>query len=331
MSAEPRADTRGYNSLPLPFGWFAVAASGEVAPGQVKTVRYFNTELVVWRGEDGKPRALDPYCRHLGAHLGQGAVIGDDLRCPFHHWSYNGEGAVTDIPYAKAIPPKLRKSCMPSWPVEEALGQIFVWYHPHKAEPMWSLATVPELLDEHWVQFDTQEWTINTHIQEITENGMDYAHFRAVHDTKSPPIPTYKIEEFSREGVVEAKMETPRGLVDGRIHTRATGPGQSFTRFHGISDILQVQMQTAVSSTTTHLRQQFYHPAGISEGKLRVTHALARNLTFQIKQDIPIWESKRFQPDPILVDGDGPILAYRRQYARYYVDDPHAPPETSAA
>ena len=70
------------------------------------------------------------------------------------------------------------------------------------------------------------------------------------------------------------------------------------------------------------MRQTFYHPADISEGKTRVTAALVRNLVFQIEQDIPIWTHKHYEPNPMLVDGDGPILAYRQQYARYYAEDP---------
>jgi 3-ketosteroid 9alpha-monooxygenase subunit A len=84
---------RGYDKLPIPFGWFAVAMSNEIAPGAVKTLQYFKTEFVIWRGEDGKINAVDPFCPHLGAHLGVNSdVVGNDLRCAFHHWRYNGEG-----------------------------------------------------------------------------------------------------------------------------------------------------------------------------------------------------------------------------------------------
>ncbi|HEY3695862.1 Rieske 2Fe-2S domain-containing protein [Phenylobacterium sp.] len=327
MSQAPTARERGYD-LPLPFGWFAVAMSDEVAAGQVRTLKYFGAELVLWRGEDGGLNALDPYCRHLGAHLGYGGqVVGNDLRCPFHHWRYDGAGGVTDIPYARVVPPRLKTSCVPAWPVQESLGVVYVWRHPHKAEPMWELATIPELSEENWVRTEQHEWIVKIHIQEITENGMDYAHFRAVHGTKSPPTPEYHMEGYSRRSSVATKMETPRGLVDGRIEVRAIGPGQSFTRFYGISDVVLSQQQTAIDSATVHIRQQFYHPQDISEGRMRVTKAQIRNLVFQIEQDIPIWEHKRFEPSPMLVEGDGPILSYRQQYARYYADLPKAPAE----
>ena len=68
-------EERGIN-LPMPFGWFVVCYSDELAKGEVKPVTYFERELVVWRGEDGAPRVLDAYCPHLGAHLGYGGYLG---------------------------------------------------------------------------------------------------------------------------------------------------------------------------------------------------------------------------------------------------------------
>ncbi|MBT3711375.1 MAG: Rieske (2Fe-2S) protein, partial [Gammaproteobacteria bacterium] len=119
-------EERGIN-LPMPFGWFVVCYSDELAKGEVKPVTYFERELVVWRGEDGAPRVLDAYCPHLGAHLGYGGKVnGNDIQCPFHSWSWNGEGAATDIPYSKSIPPKMKKpACERAYPTRELSG--FVW------------------------------------------------------------------------------------------------------------------------------------------------------------------------------------------------------------
>ena len=194
-------------------------------------MKYFGTELVAWRGEDGALAASDPFCPHLGAHLGYGGkVVGNDLQCPFHLWSFNGQGGVTDIPYAKVIPPKLKRACLPTWPIQEAMGVVFVWYHPKKAAPKWELASRPEFDEEHWVLGATYEWIINIHMQEIAENGQDYAHFRTLHQVKSPPTAEFKIEGWTRRNTVEAKMATPRGLMNGKIDVTAVGSGQSFVR-----------------------------------------------------------------------------------------------------
>src|SRR5262245_38908340 len=77
--------------LPIPNGWFAVEWSKELIPGQVKSIHYFGEDLVIFRGRSGEAHVLDPYCPHLGAHLGEGGrVMGEALRCPFHGWTFDG-------------------------------------------------------------------------------------------------------------------------------------------------------------------------------------------------------------------------------------------------
>ena len=115
MNAQTSVLDRGYAGMPIPFGWFAVAMSSELAACEIRTMRTFGTEFVIWRGEDGAVRAVDPVCPHLGAHLGvNSTVAGNDLRCAFHHWSFNGEGGVAAIPYTRMVPPKLKRAgCRP--------------------------------------------------------------------------------------------------------------------------------------------------------------------------------------------------------------------------
>jgi nitrite reductase/ring-hydroxylating ferredoxin subunit len=275
--------------------------------------------------------AFDPFCPHIGAHFKLGKVVGEDLQCAFHHWSFNGQGGVSDIPYSDLIPPKLKRSCVRTWPVEERAGSIFVWNHPRNAAPKWELAVAPEVETEGWVPAGREEWTIKIHIQEITENGADYPHFRSVHGTQGPPASEFKLEGWTRRNVVETQMVTPRGPMLGKIDTLAVGPGQSFVRFTDVTNVLLVQQTTPIDHETTRVQFLFYHPKDLSEGKMRVTAARIRDLTKQIVQDIPIWECKRFQPEPLLVKGDGPILSYRQQYARFYDFDDDAEPAVAAA
>lgn len=318
MEASQPAARKRYD-LPLPFGWFAVARSAELEPGAVRPLEFLETELVIWRGEDGAARALDAYCPHLGAHLGYDSkVVGNDLQCPFHHWQYAGDGRVTAIPYAPMIPPKLARACDRAWPVYEDMGMIFVWWHPHKAAPLWELSPVTEIADEGWIATEYRDWVVDIPVQELTENGADIAHFAALHGTKSPPVPELKVDGYTRYSSVATKMPTPRGDIDGKITVRAPGPGVSFTRFHGITEMLLMQMHTPIDRGHTLLRHQYFVPAVLEEGKVNVTKALIRETWRQLEQDIRIWKHKKYLPDPILVKGDGPILAYREFFQRYY-------------
>jgi len=65
-----------------------VAALAALPPGTL-------TEAVVGGNSyavcnvDGEVHALDGICPHAGGPLGQGALHGDTLVCPWHAWEYN--------------------------------------------------------------------------------------------------------------------------------------------------------------------------------------------------------------------------------------------------
>src|ERR1700737_3567486 len=94
-SRRPRAarETRGRFPFPIPNGWFIVAASADIGPGDVTPLHYFDRDLVLFRGEDGAPYLVDAYCPHLGAHLGVGGRVEEGcIRCPVHGWRVCGGG-----------------------------------------------------------------------------------------------------------------------------------------------------------------------------------------------------------------------------------------------
>lgn len=96
--------------LPMPFGWFRMAESKDLPVGEVRTVQYLGQEFVLFRGADKEAHVFDPYCPHLGAHLGYGGVVeGDAIRCPFHHWKFDGSGQCVEVPYARRIPARAGK------------------------------------------------------------------------------------------------------------------------------------------------------------------------------------------------------------------------------
>ncbi len=83
-----------------PTGWFQVAWSDEIGVGDVRTMKYFDQELIAWRAESGQLIVMNAYCEHLGAHLGYGGkVVGEVLQCPFHGWQWNQLGRNVCIPY----------------------------------------------------------------------------------------------------------------------------------------------------------------------------------------------------------------------------------------
>ena len=97
--------------FPIPYGWYCVHFSHELKAGDIKIEKMFGKEWVLFRGEDDSVGMTDPFCPHLGAHLGHGGTIqGSNIRCPFHHWEFDSEGWCKKIPYGKVMPGVARKS-----------------------------------------------------------------------------------------------------------------------------------------------------------------------------------------------------------------------------
>ena len=221
--------------FPMPFGWFKVAMPAEVPPGAVVSRRYFGTELVLWRGADGDVVCQEAYCPHLGAHLGVGGSVGDGcIRCPFHGWAFDETGANAEIPYAER---PNRKARLRTFPVREHAGVVFAWYHPAGAAPMWELMAVPEFDDPEYGDYEVHDFTIKSCLQELGENGFDYAHFQFVH--RHPRVGhTERVAFDGYDRVVLTSQEFPssKGPVDARIDVFGRGPGVATTRYRGLID-----------------------------------------------------------------------------------------------
>lgn len=327
LEHKPSLESRNLD-LGFAFGWYPVLLNEELEEGQVKPLRYFSRELVIWRGQDGKVRMLDAYCRHLGAHMGYGGKVhGNLLECPFHAWRYDGEeAAVKEIPYSESVPPRVTKKCTRSYPIREANRLIWMWYHPMDSEPLYELVDLPECSDPDWSDYDISTWKIHGSLQNMAENGVDFAHFKYIHGTANVPESELEWGEWDRSAVIRAKMGTPKGMVDGSITSVARGPGQAWVRFTGICETLLIACITPVEEDLIHVRYMYTQPKAQKEGAAAgVAKAIIADINKQLDQDKVVWDRQQYQPRPIICNGDGPIVQFRLFYAKYYAGDDGKP------
>lgn len=321
LDHRPPAAARNLD-IGFPFGWYPFLLSSEVAVGEVKPLRAFARDMAVWRGEDGQVRMIDAFCRHLGAHMGHGGKVqGNLLECPFHAWRYDGdEGAVKDIPYARAIPPQVKRKCTRTWAIREANGWLWMWYHPDpEVAPLYEVVPLPEASDPEWTPYDIVEWTVWGSLQNMAENGVDFAHFKFIHGTAELPTSELSWGEWDRQGIVRAKMGTPKGMVDGTITANSVGPGQAWVRFTGICETLLVASILPVEEDQLRVRYCYTQPRAQAEGPMAgLARAIIKDVNKQLDQDKVVWDRMRYEPSPIICDGDGPIPRFRDFYRRFY-------------
>ena len=198
----------------MPNGWFAVAFSRDLVPGDVKRGRYFDQELAIFRTRSGQVKILDGYCPHLGAHLAEGGrVVGEALQCPFHGWTFDGDGVCVNIPYCDKIPRKARTR---AWPVTERNGMVFCWHHSEEKPPSWEVPEIPELSDPAWSEPRQFELQVPVHLQEMAENNCDPIHFMFVHGMETTPNTKIDYGEDGRFMRIADKSErvTPFGTFN---------------------------------------------------------------------------------------------------------------------
>jgi phenylpropionate dioxygenase-like ring-hydroxylating dioxygenase large terminal subunit len=76
--------------------WLPVALSRRIGSKPV-SVEIAGVPLVLWRSAQGL-HAFRDRCPHRNYPLSQGRVENGRLTCPYHGWSFAGDGACTDIP-----------------------------------------------------------------------------------------------------------------------------------------------------------------------------------------------------------------------------------------
>ncbi len=156
-------------------GWYWALKSNELKKGKIKHLRFIGKDLALYRGEDGKARAIDAHCPHMGAHLAEGKVEGNGVRCFFHHWRFNEEGNLDDIPCRKKVGMQVKQN---TYPVEERYGLIWIWTG---SEAKRDLPYVPELKDQEYDSTIGRPYIKECHPNIMMINAIDAHHFYSVH------------------------------------------------------------------------------------------------------------------------------------------------------
>ncbi|KXK01146.1 MAG: Naphthalene 1,2-dioxygenase/salicylate 5-hydroxylase systems, ferredoxin component [Nitrospirae bacterium] len=74
--------------LDMDGGYITVAQVDQVPPGTCRTVEVEGIALALCN-VNGTFWAVDNACPHAGGPLGEGRVVGESVRCPWHGWRFN--------------------------------------------------------------------------------------------------------------------------------------------------------------------------------------------------------------------------------------------------
>ena len=157
--------------------WHPISRADKFAPGRARALRFFGEEMTLYRGESGRTYLVAGRCAHRRTLLSTGWVQGEEIRCMYHGWKYDGTGRCTEMPAEKDTAPQTVK--IAGYPTREYGGLIFA-YMGEGAAPPFELPRKDSLEAPNRLKFPREQtWPCNWF--QMVENSLDAVHVSFVH------------------------------------------------------------------------------------------------------------------------------------------------------
>ena len=154
--------------------WYVVAESKDVGR-QLRCIRALGEPLVLYRTEAGEPIVLDDRCAHRRFPLSKSKLIGDQIQCGYHGFTYDQTGKCVWAPTNVAPNFGVRR-----YPCVEVGPWLWAWMgDPEKADA----STVPyPTLDagEDWRNIEGYKLNPGNYML-LIENLLDLSHLHFLH------------------------------------------------------------------------------------------------------------------------------------------------------
>jgi phenylpropionate dioxygenase-like ring-hydroxylating dioxygenase large terminal subunit len=186
--------------------WFPVCMARELPESGVLGAPFLDGRVVVFRGESGAAQVLSAYCPHLGADLAVGKVVGDTLRCAFHHWQYDRQGICVKTGAGDPPPPD---ACLFKFPTVERYGIIWAF---NGERPHFEIPSFPYPDDELIFKIEVQEGLLNVDPWVVCCNTPDINHIRVVHGISFDEEPNENIEWTDHSMLYDFKGRHSNGM-----------------------------------------------------------------------------------------------------------------------
>ena len=293
--------------------WFPLALADDVKRGQVVGRDFLGTRVILYRDPAGRAVVQGAYCPHLGADLSVGQVVEGQIRCAYHHWTFDCAGTCVDIPAGDKIPPGAR---IPTYPSAQAWGLIWAF---NGEAPTFAVPGIPGAEERELIYETHFRGTRPSDPWVSTSNGVDFQHLRTLHGLPVVDPDAVTVGEHS----IEYRIESPVVVQEGRI----TGVN-TFSQHLAVGDQHMFMLFSGAPITHGHtLGFYVYGVRNIGQGqdggqgragaaeRLAGLGAFVRQL---IAEDAPVLDTIRFRPR-VLVASDRHLarfLKYVREFPR---------------
>lgn len=267
--------------------WFIAATSRELG-GKPLATTLFGTPIVLFRDRAGKAGTLLDRCPHRNVPLSLGQVAPDGtLRCAYHGWRFDTDGACTFIPSLKSAPDAVARRAH-ALPTLEQQGFVWVYSAPSQDESHAPIAAPHRFAYLGAKGYSTVSQVVEAEgtLYSTIENALDVPHTAFLHrglfrsESRGITI-TAKVHRTSDRVVAEYVGEPrPTGFI-ARILSPSGGIVTHFDRFL-LPSIAQVEysigtenhlLVDSVMTPISDFRTRIY---AVVSFRVRLPHFLVR-------------------------------------------------------
>jgi vanillate O-demethylase monooxygenase subunit len=160
--------------------WYVAAWSSEITRTLCER-RILGEPVVMFRTVGGTAVALDGRCPHRRFPLANGKLVGDEIECAYHGFTFDAGGACTRIPSTDRIQPGMRVA---AYPLVERWNWVWIWMgDAEKADP----ALIPDHNTDLGLERNDMTAQVGGYLhvrcrhQLLHENILDLTHLAFIH------------------------------------------------------------------------------------------------------------------------------------------------------
>jgi phthalate 4,5-dioxygenase len=174
---------------------FLTASELPVSDGAPQRVRLLGEDLIAFRTTDGAVGLVEAFCPHRRAPMFFGRNEEHGLRCVYHGWKFDLNGACVDMPSEPADSLFRDKVRIGAYPVREKGGVLWAYLGP--------AASMGELSHFAWMGVPedyrfTGRWLQRSNYAQAIEGELDSAHLSSLHQPIADPADAPAASSFGR-------------------------------------------------------------------------------------------------------------------------------------
>jgi vanillate O-demethylase monooxygenase subunit len=201
--------------------WYVAALSLELESKPLSR-QILGEHVALFRSQSGRVVALADQCSHRGYPLSLGTVVGDQLVCGYHGFTFDCSGTCVAVPGQDRIP---SKADVRGYPLVEQGLWVWIWMGRGEAD-MSKLPQTPWLVDaQHWSSVSGVA-KIDAPFELLVDNLLDLSHETYLHNGSigTPEVATTPIEvEVDEENRVVRVFRHMNAVECPPFYSRTTG------------------------------------------------------------------------------------------------------------